>query len=328
MKLYSNPTRDKLMKVVLCVLVIIFVCVILLRKNKTVAKVSESMLFTAFRPIVALHRGKAKPSYDGQLKRSPESEDVSKRYREVRWDIFEGDYEIALEKLVEYYTWTLENDYGASAGVRSSFGLDRWKELVSAYPPAAEKLREMRDHLEELMRTTPMSEVPFDRNDDFFEMLPPEKQDGYIGRAYLQEICNYNEVLGTPQNGVDFLMELAKDDTDLAIASWRGAENVLYATKFYDLLSVFIPNIEAEYERNMKVVRSVIASREEELRNNDHLTQELLRRNVSRLLDFGAATGQTELVQELARKTVEEFPVTEGLFNRYLQDENEESSDE
>ena len=49
------------------------------------------------------------------------------------------------EKLVEYYTWTFENDFAASAGVRSSFALSHWKSLVAAYPPAADKLREMAD---------------------------------------------------------------------------------------------------------------------------------------------------------------------------------------
>lgn len=252
------------------------------------------------------------------------SEEVFERYLEVGMDIHKKEYEAALEKLVEFYTWTFENDFSSSKGVRSSFGLSEWKELVEAYPPAADKLQEMTDSLEEVMRTEEFADVKLDKAT--LEEIPPERRDSYIAQALMKEICNFNSVLKTPERGVALLAELLQNEPEVALASWRGAEDVLYETQSYDLLQAFIPDLEAEVAIELGSVQRVLSiprpqvpglSQQDMERMKRDSDRSFIQRKIGRILDFGIATGQTELVQELAGRVTEAFPVAEDLFETY-----------
>ena len=264
--------------------------------------------------------------------RTPEEKDeiamkkkeVFAREMQVGEDIINQDYQAALEKLVEYYTWTFENDFAASAGVRSSFALSHWKSLVAAYPPAADKLREMAELLEDTMRTEEFSDVKIDKN--YRSELPPEQREDFIARALMREICNFNSVLGTPERGVGLLADLLRNEPDVAQASWRGAEDILYETRSYKLLQEFIPDINAEYDSVQKQVQNVLSKRPprspvmskeqyEELQRSG--ARSFIESRIGRLLDFGAGTDQANLVQELARRAIDDFPVASDIFEKY-----------
>ena len=274
---------------------------------------------------------------DGWLKRTkrvktPEEQDeitmkkkeVFARALEVGKDIVNQDYESALEKLVEYYTWTFENDFVASAGVRSSFLLENWKKLIAVYPPAEDKLREMADHLEETMRTEEFADVNFGK--EAFAELPPEQRDDFIALCLMREICNFNSVLGTLERGVDLLADLLSNEPDVAQACWRGAEDVLFETKSYELLNTFIPDLNAEYDRALKQVQDVLSERPpqptgmskeqyEEIQNV--ASRHFIERHIGRLFEFGLGTEQEELVQELASRARDEFPFAADIFEKY-----------
>lgn len=272
---------------------------------------------------------KAEPSEVDEIKQK--GRELFARYQTVGTDIAKQDYQTALEKLVEYYTWTMENDYAPSAGVRSSFGLSEWRKLIAAYPPAADKLREMADNLEETMRTVPMSEVPFDPRAVFSE-FPQKVRDSFVASALLREICNFNDVLGTNERSMDLLMDLAKEEPELVMSCWRGAEDMLYNAKAYDILQVCIPDLKAEHERMMENLQRVSdralqtmleqhkgnpAMQEADRQASQSSQGKFVAERVGRLLDFGVATGQTELVSELAAKTIEAFPGTEEKLSQY-----------
>ena len=267
-----------------------------------------------------------------------EVDDIKKKGRElfakfqsVRVDIANQDYQTALEKLVEYYNWTRENEYAPSAGVRGSFGLNDWRQLVAAYPAAADKLREMADDLEETMRTVPMSEAAFDPRAVFSE-FPQEVRDAFVAQALMSDLCNFNDVLGTPERSMDLLTDLAKEKPELVLSCWRGAEDMLYEAKAYDILQVCIPDLKAEHERLVGVLQRIadhsLQVMQEKFKD-DPAMQEMNRKasqssldkfaaqKIGRLLEFGAATGQAELVSELAALSAEEFPGAADLFEKY-----------
>lgn len=290
---------------------------------------------------------------DGHLQRSAptpkaaplESDEIKKksgelfaRFLEVGKTIQNGDYQTALETLVEYYAWTRENDYAPSAGVRASFGLSDWRQLIAAYPPAADKLREMADDLEETMRTVPMAEVAFDPRAVFSE-FPQEVRDSFVAQALMRDLCNFNDVLGTPERSMDLLVDLAKEEPELVISCWRGAEDMLYEAKAYDVLQVCIPDLQAEHERVVDTLQRVadhsLQMMQEKFKDNPAM-QEMNRKasqaslekfaaqRIGRLLEFGVATGQAELVSELAAQTIERFPGTAEKLEKYQQPAGQE----
>ena len=271
-----------------------------------------------------LKRAKRKRTAEEQDEITRMKKEVFAREMEVGKDIINQDYQTALEKLVEYYTWTFENDFAASAGVRSSFALSHWKSLIAAYPPAADKLREMAEQLEETMRTEEFADVKIDKN--YRSDLPPEQRDDFIARALMREICNFNSVLGTPERGIGLLMDLLQNEPYVAQASWRGAEDILYETRSYELLREFIPDINAEYENVQRQVQNILSSRPpqspgiskeefEEIQRSS--TRRFIESRIGRLLDFGVGTDQADLVKVLARRTMDDFPVASDIFERF-----------
>ena len=271
-----------------------------------------------------LKRAKRKRTTEEQDEITRKKKEVFAREMEVGKDIINQDYQTALEKLVEYYTWTFENDFAASTGVRSSFALSHWKSLIAAYPPAADKLREMADLLEDTMRTEEFADVKIDKN--YRSDLPPEQRDDFIAQALMREISNFNSVLGTPERGIGLLTALLQNEPDVAQASWRGAEDILYETKSYELLCEFIPDLDAEYENVRRRVQNVLSSpppqspgiteeQFEEIQRNS--TRRFIESRIGRLFDFGVGTDQANLVKELARQAMDDFPFASEIFERF-----------
>ena len=73
----------------------------------------------------------------------PENPDPSAILKEAKSDAREKRYEDALAKQVWFYQNALKYNIGMS-GVRRSFALKDWQALGKAYPPALDKLKEMR----------------------------------------------------------------------------------------------------------------------------------------------------------------------------------------
>ena len=122
------------------------------------------------------------------------------------------------------------------------------------------------------------------------------------------------------------LTDLLQNEPDVAQASWRGAEDILYETKSYELLSEFIPDINAEYENVQRQVQSVLSSpppqtpgitkeQFEEIQRSS--TRRFVESRIGRLFDFGVGTDQANLVKDLARRAMDDFPVASDIFERF-----------
>ena len=252
--------------------------------------------------------------------------------RQAHTDIVHQDYPAALEKLVEYYTWTFEHDFTPSAGLRITFGLQFWEELIEAYPPAGEKLREMADTLEQQLRSKNLSEIPFDYSAWKMMGFPEETKDWFVANALMGDLCGFNKVLGTPERAVEVLRTMEQDNAELAGHCWRNAQDVLFLTESYDLLQQFIPDLSAEFDSLVQRMRLMLQQESTrrpqppgDLDDETAAKQDLARNSflefaeiqVGRLLDFGLATGQIETVRRLAEEAVKEYPEDAPFYEKY-----------
>jgi len=106
----------------------------------------------------------------------PENPDPSAIKREAKADIAKGNYSVALAK----HLWFHENATTLKpslSGVRLSFALSQWLELGEAYPPALEKLKEVRDATEKKIRDEKRVRVRFQDFHDFVALNKTLRQE-------------------------------------------------------------------------------------------------------------------------------------------------------
>lgn len=96
----------------------------------------------------------------------PEDPDVDAIRDESEADAKAGRYELALAK----HVWWHENvnKYQPSmSAVRLSFGLGEWHRLADVYPPALAKLKEVRDHVGDRIKSNVEKNVSFEDFQEF-----------------------------------------------------------------------------------------------------------------------------------------------------------------
>jgi len=96
----------------------------------------------------------------------PKNPDPSAILEEAKADATAGKYEVALAKQIWYHENALKLNPGQS-GVRLSFALMQWIELGESYPPALEKLIEIRDETEKQIRDENRLRIRFEDFHDF-----------------------------------------------------------------------------------------------------------------------------------------------------------------
>ena len=96
----------------------------------------------------------------------PENPDPSAIMHEAAADADAGKYEIALAKQVWYHENALKLQ-PAQSGVRLSFAMTNWLRLGEQYPPALEKLIEIRDETDKKIRDENRIRVRFEDFQDF-----------------------------------------------------------------------------------------------------------------------------------------------------------------
>lgn len=96
----------------------------------------------------------------------PENPDPSVILQEAKADATAGKHEVALAKQIWYHENALKLDPGQT-GVRLSFALSQWLELGESYPPALEKLIEIRDETEKKIRDENRLRIRFEDFHDF-----------------------------------------------------------------------------------------------------------------------------------------------------------------
>ena len=96
----------------------------------------------------------------------PKNPDPSAIMREAKADTARGNYEVALAKQLWYHNNAVKLKPSQS-GVRLSFALSNWLKLGEVYPPALEKMRQIRDETENKIRDENRVRVNFEDFHDF-----------------------------------------------------------------------------------------------------------------------------------------------------------------
>jgi hypothetical protein len=113
----------------------------------------------------------------------PENPDPQKILQEVREDVKYRRYEVALCKIL----WFHENALAlrpSLSGVRLSFALSGWLELGEVYPPALEKMKQVRDDTEKRIRDQKRIRVRFEDFHDFVAFNRTLREEERTAKAF------------------------------------------------------------------------------------------------------------------------------------------------
>ena len=156
----------------------------------------------------------------------PDNPDPSVILNEAKADANSGKHEVALAKLIWYHENATKLQPSQS-GVRRSFALAQWLELGEVYPPALEKLVEIRDKTEEKIRDEKQIRVRFEDFHDFTAL---------------------NDTLRQEERTVEAFKWVSEKNEDDAQRVYGISEAALIRHKEYELCGRFI-DPEADVER-------------------------------------------------------------------------------
>ena len=156
----------------------------------------------------------------------PENADPSAIMQEAAADSDAGHYEVALAKQVWYHENATKLQ-PAQSGVRLSFALSNWLELGEKYPPALEKLIEIRDRTEETIRDENRIRV---RVEDF------------------QDFTAINKILRQEERTVEVFKWLSEASEEDARKMYGISKAALIKHQEYDLCGKYV-DAEADVER-------------------------------------------------------------------------------
>lgn len=145
----------------------------------------------------------------------PENPSPTVILREATADARSGNYERALAKHVWYHENALKID-DAEFGVRLSFALSYWLDLAKQYPPALEKLKEIRD----------ATRAKVLESNDPFESF--------------SDVAAIDRVLKEDAKTIDLFQTLDKNDPAKAKQVFRIAKRALIAEEEYELYLKYV----------------------------------------------------------------------------------------
>jgi hypothetical protein len=156
-----------------------------------------------------------------------ENPDPQKILQEAQADAKAGRYEDALAKHVWFHENALKYE-PSMYGVRLSFALSYWEELGTAYPPAREKLRSVRDQAASEVRA------------------------GNDARHRFHDVAAINRVLDDPTQTKDLFVWLDTNNPKLATEVFDIAQPSLVLAKEYRLCGKYL-DPDRSFERALEL---------------------------------------------------------------------------
>lgn len=145
----------------------------------------------------------------------PENPDPDKILDEAVEDTRNENYDVALQKLLWFHEHALSIRPSLS-GVRLSFALGYWYELGERYPPARDKMIEVRDAAVTRCRE---QEFPFEA---------------------FQEVCAFNRELDQSELSVELFLEAEEKFPESAKRIYHVAEHSLIEAERYDVCNPYL----------------------------------------------------------------------------------------
>ena len=175
----------------------------------------------------------------------PENPDPQAILQEASADTRRGRYEVALSKHLWFHKHALALQPALSA-VRLSFALSHWLELGESYPPALEKMKQVRDETEKRIRNEDQVRVKF---------------------ADFHEFVAFNRTLREEQRTLEAFQWLDETDVEDAKRVFIIAKPSLIKQKEYKLYGKYvdperdIKRIGEQYEMGLKLANERFGDR-------------------------------------------------------------------
>ncbi len=242
--------------------------------------------FKRFAPLLLLLIWLAADSYAASSWKPPETPDPQKIVAEAEADAAAGRYEDALAKHVWFHTNALKYDRSLY-GVRLSFALGAWVRLGAVYPPALEKLREVRAEDAEMVRANSLEKAGF---------------------HIFNEIAAINKYLGEDENTTQLFQWLDTHLPEEAKRDYRLAERALVKSKQYELIGKYIDAKSelAELQRNFHE-QLKLASEPELGDRLRQLAQKAFAKDAATLVALLVINGRKEEAADIAKKAGPEW---------------------
>lgn len=208
---------------------------------------------------------------------------------EARAEIKDGDYSNALTKLV----WFHENalTFGSAlAGVRLSYALNDWSDLIAAYPPALETLKSLREAAAKMVRNG-------------------------TGRDAYEAFMDFdaiNETLEDDEKTTDMFVWLDANKPHEAKELFDLAQPALITSKEYELCGKYT-DAEAQYAAALKSFRMTSEIAEDPKRGKElqDFADRKLENKITTLIAILVLNAREEEAKGIADKLSNEAPLPE-----------------
>lgn len=151
-----------------------------------------------------------------------QGEDMQKYLQDTVIITKKGKYKEALERHVWFHDNALEHA-PSMTGVRLSFALSYWTDLGAKYPPALEKLNEIRNQKEQVLRL------------------------GKGGFDLFHDVTSINRVLNEDERSIKLFKEIEKETPERIEQLWIVVKDIAFQQKDHKLLNRHIKDTEQEY---------------------------------------------------------------------------------
>ncbi|MGB0257860.1 MAG: hypothetical protein ACPGES_04320 [Coraliomargarita sp.] len=198
-----------------------------------------------------------------------------------------GQYEEALGRHVWFHYNALEHQ-PSMTGVRLSFALSYWTDLGKKYPPALQKLKEIRDEKEALI------------------------QNGKGSFELFHDVSSINRELGEDKRTLELFKQVVSNAPQQADRYWIVTKETAFKRKDYDLINEFVKDIDQEF-RNLysDYLRDYQMFKEESHRN---WARTRFAAESKQLADLATYNGDESLAAKITERSEKALKSKDGII--------------
>ena len=217
-----------------------------------------------------------------------QAEDMQKYLQETVQIAKEGNYEEALERHVWFHNHALEHQ-PSMTGVRLSFALMYWTELGRKYPPALEKLKEIRNEKEKTL------------------------VDGEGSFELFHDVSGINRALKEDERTIGLFKKVESTNPEQIDRLWIVAKDLAFDQKEYDLINRHIKDVEQEY-RN---AYSDYLRDYNMFKNDEHIkwVRDSFQKETNQLALLAEFNGDDAVAERIRKRAAEVLKSEDGIIN-------------
>lgn len=216
------------------------------------------------------------------------AEDMQKYLQETVQIAQEGNYQEALERHVWFHNYALEHQ-PSMTGVRLSFALMYWTELGRKYPPALEKLKEIRDEKEKIL------------------------VDGDGSFALFHDVSGINRALKEDQRTIELFKKVESTNPAQIDRLWIVAKDLAFAQKEYDLINRHIKDVAQEYRNAYSDYLRDYSM----FKNDDHMkwVRDRFQKEANQLALLAEFNGDDAIAELIRKRASEVLKSVDGIID-------------